>query len=316
MYYIGIDLGGTNIAAGIVDENGTIIKKESIPTDISGGYKKIVKDMAELSLELTKKTGFSIDDIKGVGIGTPGSVDCRSKTVLRSGNLKMEDAPIGEEFQKYWNIPVELENDASAAAYGEYVVNADNPKVFVAVTLGTGIGGGVIIDGEIFRGGSGKGTELGHILMVRDGIDCACGRKGCWERYASATALMQQIKDAITVNKGTLMEKLVKERGGIDGKIAFDAADMGDAVAKAVVKKYISYVADGILDIIYIFRPDKVVIGGGVSNSGKKLTNPLLEILSNNIFHMRDEFTKIETAKLKNDAGIVGAAMLARKMQK
>lgn len=313
MCYIGIDLGGTNIAGGIVDENGKMLYKLSVPTDISGGYQKIVKDIFELSQKLLEDAEMSRESIKGIGIGTPGTVDCEKKIVIRSGNLNIENAPIAEEFQKYWDIPVEIENDAGAAAYGEYIANGDKSKVFIAITLGTGIGGGIVINGELFRGGSGKGTEPGHITMVRDGINCACGRKGCWERYASATALAYQIEEAMKNSQDTLMYKIAEKKGKIDATVAFEAADSGDAAAKEVISNYISYLTDGLLNLIYIFRPDKIVIGGGISNRGEKLLDPVLELLCKNKFYMRDKFTKVEIAKLKNDAGIIGAAMLASK---
>jgi len=310
MYSIGIDLGGTNIAAGIVDEKGNILKKLSTPTEQNGGYEKIVKDMVHLSFKLVDEAKLTLDDIKGVGIGCPGSIDYKNKAVAYSNNLVMDNAPIAEEFKKYWDIPVEIENDANVAAYGEYVANGDNSQVFVAITLGTGVGGGVIIDGNVFRGSNGAGAELGHISLVHNGEPCSCGRKGCWESYASATALIAQTKAAIEKNPESLLAKLAAENGGVNGKIAFDAAAEGDKIAKAVVDKYIEYVADGLVSIVNIFQPNKVVIGGGISNQGEALVVPIREYVKKYDYNRHFTPVEIEIASLKNDAGIIGAAML------
>ena len=211
MYYVGIDLGGTNIAAGLVSEDAKILADMSIPTRAERTWQEIVADMAELSKKVIEKAGVDIKDVKGVGIGCPGSIDNENGICSYSNNLKMENANIREEFQKHFDIPVNLENDANAAALGEYEVNGAGAKSFVFVTLGTGIGGGVILDGKIFRGHNGAGAEIGHTVIVSGGEDCTCGRKGCWEAYGSVTALIRQTKAKMEQAPDSMMHELAKK---------------------------------------------------------------------------------------------------------
>ena len=310
--YIGIDLGGTNIAIGIVDEKGKIIVQGSTPTLSPRSYTEIVKDMVTLCEKLTAEAGISMNDIKAVGIGTPGSVDYEKGSVAYSNNLKFNDAPLRDEFQKYYNIPVVLENDANSAAYGEYIANGGDAGVFLAITLGTGVGGGIILDKKIFRGANGAGGELGHFTLVHNGALCSCGKKGCWEAYASVTALINQTKVAIEKHPESLMKSLAEENGHVSGRTAFDAAKKGDPAAKEVVDKYIEYVADGLVSIVNIFQPDKIVVSGGISKEGDYLLDPVREYVKKYDYNKLFKRTEIETATLYNDAGIIGAAFAAK----
>lgn len=311
--YIGIDLGGTNIAVGLVDDNGKILANNSTPTISSRTFEEIVADMISVSEKVVKKAGFSMKDIKGIGIGCPSAVDNETGDVVYTANIpSFRNIPLAKEIQKYYNIPVTLENDANAAAYGEYAINGENSKVFIAVTLGTGIGGGIIIDNKIFRGSNGAGTEIGHIPLVHNGLQCNCGRKGCWEVYASVTALVNQTKVAIAQHPESLMKKISDERGAVNGRTAFDAAKKGDSVAQAVVDKYIEYVADGLVGIINIFQPEKLVISGGISKEGDYLIKPIIDYVRKYDFNQFFEPVKIEPATLLNDAGIIGAALAAK----
>ncbi len=310
--YIGIDLGGTNIAVGLVDDSGKIIIKDSVPTIATRDYMEIIKDMVILSEKVIADAGFSKDDVKGVGIGCPGSVDYQNGSVAYSNNLNFNNVPVCAEFRKLWDIPVALENDANAAAYGEYIASGENAKVFMAITLGTGVGGGVIIDNKIFTGSNGAGAELGHATLVFNGLPCTCGKKGCWEAYASATALINQTKVAIENHPESLMARLAKERGKVNGRTAFDAAKQGDAVALEVVDKYLKYVADGLVSMVNIFQPDKVVIGGGISNEGDYILKPIREYVEKYDYNKLFKRVEIDTAKLLNDAGIIGAAFVAK----
>ena len=310
--YIGIDLGGTNIAIGIVDEDGKIIVQGSTPTLSPRSYIEIVKDMVTLCEKLTAEAGISMNDIKAVGIGTPGSVDYEKGSVANSNNLKFNDAPLRDEFQKYYNIPVVLENDANSAAYGEYIANGGDAGVFLAITLGTGVGGGIILDKKIFRGANGAGGELGHFTLVHNGALCSCGKKGCWEAYASVTALINQTKVAIEKHPESLMKSLAEENGHVSGRTAFDAAKKGDPAAKEVVDKYIEYVADGLVSIVNIFQPDKIVVSGGISKEGDYLLDPVREYVKKYDYNKLFKRTEIETATLYNDAGIIGAAFAAK----
>lgn len=315
MYYAGIDLGGTNIAAGIVDENGKIIESMSIPTGAERDFRDIVRDMAELTESLCKKAQISEDEIKAVGIGCPGSIDSEKGICEYSNNLNMCHADIAGEFKKILNVPVYIENDANAAAFGEYQINAKGTKSFVFVTLGTGVGGGVIINGEIFRGFNGVGAEMGHTVIRTGGEPCTCGRKGCWEAYASVTALIRQTREAMEKHPDSSMHKFAKEEGKVSGLTSFLAAKEGDKYAKAVVEKYFEYIAEGITNLVNIFQPEKVVIGGSISKEGDYLLNPVKDFVGKYDYNRYMPKAKIEIATLFGDAGIIGAALAAKAAQ-
>ena len=312
--YIGIDLGGTNIAIGIVDDDAKIIVKGSTPTYNERSYQEIVKDMADLSKELIEKAGLKIEDIKGIGVGSPGSVDAKNGVVVYANNLKFDNVPLREELNKYFDVPVAVENDANAAALGEYKATGIESECFVAVTLGTGVGSGIVIDGKIFRGFNGAGGELGHTTLVADGVLCTCGRKGCWEAYASVTALIRQTKVAIEQHPESLMNEIVKKNGGeVSGRTAFDAAKQGDKAAQNVVDNYVKYVADGVTNVINTFQPEILVIGGGISREGEYLVEPVRKSAEKYSYTKGSlPETKIQAATLLNDAGIVGAAFAAK----
>ena len=311
--YVGIDLGGTNIAAGVVDENGKILVKDSVPTNAERQAEEIIKDMALLAKKVIKDAGLAETDIKAIGIGCPGSVVNETGTVAYSNNIKMRNTPVADIMRQYIDLPVNLENDANAAAFGEYVVNSKDSDVFVFITLGTGVGGGVVIDGKIFRGFNGTGTELGHTTLIHNGESCSCGRNGCWEAYASVTALIRQTKAAIEKNPDSLMKELADKEGKVSGRTAFDAAKAGDKAAREVVDTYIEYVADGIVNMVNIFQPVKLLIGGGISKEGDYLLNPIKEYLAKYDYNKYLPKAEIGIATLFNDAGIIGAALSARK---
>ncbi len=311
--YIGIDLGGTNIAAGVVDKNGKILKTDSRPTLSERPYSEVIKDMAELCLKLLEECGLSVSDLDGIGIGSPGTIDSANGVVVYSNNLGWNDVPLSAELKKYIDVPVQIENDANAAAYGEYVVNGNNAESFVAITLGTGVGGGVIIGGKIYRGFNGAGGELGHTTLVHNGEHCTCGNDGCWEAYASVTALIRQTKRAMEAHPESLMNKEAEKEGKVSGRTAFNAAKDGDAAAQSVVDKYIEYVADGITSIINIFQPEILVIGGGISKEGDRLLVPIKEYVKKHSYCKAVAQTEIKIASLMNDAGIIGAAFASAK---
>lgn len=310
--YIGIDLGGTNIAVGIVDDSGKIIHQLSTPTLASRPAEEIIKDMAETAKKTVEQAGMNMADIKAVGIGSPGSVDNENGEVVYSNNLPFYHTKMRDEMQKYIDLPVNLENDANAAAYGEYIAMGHGVDSFVAITLGTGVGGGIILNGKIYRGFNGAGAELGHFTLVHDGENCTCGKPGCWEAYASVTALIRQTRAAMDANPQSIMHKMAQEEGKISGRTAFTAAKSGDTAAQAVVDKYIAYVADGITSIINIFQPDMLVIGGGISKEGDYLLKPIIDITEKFNYNKELAKTDIRIATLFNDAGIIGAALAAR----
>ncbi len=307
--YIGIDLGGTNIAAGLVTEEGEITNTDSTPTLLPRNYKEIVADMAKLSEKIVSKAGLTMDDIDGIGIGCPGSVDSKNGIVAFSNNLKMDHAPLVAEMKKYFDKPINILNDADAAAFGEYMINGSNVDSFIFITLGTGVGGGIIINKKVYSGFNGAGGELGHITLVHNGIPCNCGNIGCWEAYASVTALIRQTKEAMERNPDSKMHEIAKADGKINGRTAFIAAKAGDKAGNEVVKQYLEYVASGLVSIINIFQPEKIVIGGGISREGDYLLNPIKEYCDKHEYNKYLKKTELSIATLYNDAGIVGAAL-------
>lgn len=310
--YIGIDLGGTNIAVGIVDANGKIIAKDSTPTLAQRGYKEIIKDMAMLSKKLLAQNNISEDEIQGVGIGCPGTVDPQAGVVLYANNIKMIKTPLVEEFKQYFDVNVKILNDANAAAYGEYIINGNDVDSFIFITLGTGVGGGIIIDKKVYTGFNFAGAELGHITLVHDGISCNCGNVGCWEAYASVTALIRQTKEAMEKNPQSLMHEFAKKEGKVSGRTSFDAAKAGDEAGLAVVKQYCEYVASGLISIMNIFQPEKLVIGGGISKEDDYLLKPITEYCYAHEYNKYGPKTEISVATLFNDAGIIGAALFSK----
>lgn len=312
--FIGIDLGGTNIAVGVVDENNNIIASDSTPTLAERHWTEIVKDMAELTKKVTADAGFTLDDIESIGIGCPGTIDTDNGMVVYSNNIVMDHAPVADEIKKNLGIdvPVNLENDANAAAYGEYIATGANAKSFIFITLGTGVGGGVVLNGKLYRGFNFAGAELGHFIMNVNGEPCSCGAKGCWEAYASVTALIRQTKVAMEANPDSLMNKIAEENGKVSGRTSFTAAAEGDKAAIDVVNKYIEYVATGIASMVNIFQPEILVIGGGISKEGDRILNPLKDIVNSIDYNKFMPKTDIRIAKLYNDAGIIGAALAAK----
>ena len=313
MYNIGIDLGGTNIAVAIVTETGEIVRKGSTPTLNDRKYDAIVKDMAELCMKLMAEEGLEVEDIHSVGIGSPGTPDPVHGVIVYANNLHFNNAPIRQEFQKYLDLPVYVENDANVAALGEYESGAGKLyKDFVAITLGTGVGSGIIIDRKIISGSWYGGAEVGHMVIQYGGEACTCGRKGCWEAYSSATGLIREAKKAAAENPKSTMNTLLEgnlER--MNAKIPFDAAQKGDKVAQEVIDSYIGHLAVGLVNVINIFQPEIIVLGGGVSAQKENLIVPLKKKIVDEIYGGEAAFkTKIEIAQLGNDAGIIGAAML------
>ncbi len=313
MYYIGVDLGGTNIAVGLVTREGSIVNKRSVPTGADRPFEEIFADMGKCTLALLDENGILADEVDCVGIGTPGTVDPDQGVLLYANNFKYgRNVPMRGLMQQYINKPVYLGNDANAAALGEVIAGAaKGVKNAVMVTLGTGVGGGIVIDGRVYEGQYSAAGEFGHIVLICGGEPCSCGRKGCWEAYASATALVRQTKEAMESHPESLMHRIVKEAGKVSGRTAFDAARQGDAAGQQVVDRYIFYIAEGLLDLINIFRPEVLIIGGGICNEGERLLNPLRAYLRANSYGegLLPE-QRLEVAKLGNDAGIIGAALM------
>ncbi|MBN1623205.1 MAG: ROK family protein [Clostridia bacterium] len=316
MYYIGIDLGGMSIKAGIVDENGSILSHGKVPTGRERHHSLILEDMAKLCRQLLNDAGLTETDIYSIGVGSPGIPDKKRGVLIRSNNLNFINVPIKDELQKYFNLDVYLDNDANAAALAESIAGASmNTDHSVLITLGTGIGGGVIIDKRIYSGFNDAGSELGHMCIVYGGIQCSCGRKGCFEKYASASALIEQTKEAFAADPDSAIGSVCNyDAEKIDARTAFLARDMGDKTAAKVVDQYVEYLAEGCMNIVNMLFPEVIVIGGGVGNEGENLFEPLRIAMRKRAYTLDVPETKIRGAKMENRAGIVGAAMLGRKI--
>lgn len=311
--YVGIDLGGTNIKAGVVTEDCKIIAWDQMPTGASRKDSEIIADMAFLAKKVTQAAGLALSDIKSVGIGSPGSCDNKNGMLIYANNLNFRNTPMRAEFQKHWNIPVYIENDANCAALGEFsYLNDPSIDHFIAITLGTGVGGGVIINKKLYSGFNGAAAEIGHFQVMMDGEPCTCGRKGCWESYASITGLIRMTKEKMAKCPDSKMHEFAQKEGKVSGRTAFDAAKAGDAAGKEVVDAYIKNVSEGLVSVINIFQPNKIVIGGAISKEGDYLLLPIREYVGRFVYSRDLPQTEISIAKLGNDAGLIGAAMLGK----
>ena len=311
MKYVGIDVGGMTIKGGIVDEKGNILLKKSIVTSPGKEDRLIVDDIATLVNDLIA-LGAEQEEIAGVGIGCPGSIYDEKGVVRYSCNINFRNTPMARMIAEKTGIPnVKLSNDANCAALGETLFGAGNgAKNSVMVTLGTGVGTGIVANGQLITGNRSAGGEGGHISINMGGATCGCGKKGCYEAYASATALMNQIQSACEKHPESELAKAVEEYG-ISGKVVFDCAQNGDKTSIAVVKRYIKYVGVGLVNFANIFFPEVIIIGGGVSNQGDNLIKPLQRYVSRNVYGAAySPKIKVVAATLKNDAGIIGAAAL------
>ncbi|ADU23333.1 MULTISPECIES: ROK family protein [Ruminococcus] len=311
-YYIGIDLGGTNIKAGVVSEDFKIVAKASCKTNLPRPGEEICADMAKVALEAVKEAGLTLDDIEAVGIGTPGTANSEAGVIEYSNNLGFLNFPVVKLMKTHIDKPCYVENDANAAAYGEYIAGAaKGANDAVCITLGTGVGGGIIINGKIYSGFNYAGAEIGHTVINVDGPQCTCGRRGCFEVYSSATGLIRMTNEAIAKHPESILKEEADDNGKVSARTAFNAMRKGDAVAKQVVDDYIRYLACGIANTINIFQPDILCIGGGVCNEGDPLLLPLKELVAKEVYTRNSEKnTEIVIAKLGNDAGIIGAAFL------
>ncbi|MBR2283292.1 MAG: ROK family protein [Ruminococcus sp.] len=316
-YYVGIDLGGTNIVAGVVDGNYNIIAKASTKTNCPRPDREIAADMARMAEEAVKNAGLDMGDIEWIGIGSPGIANSSTGVLEYSNNLGFRDTPLVDYIKEFIgrdDTPVFIENDANAAAYGEYVAGAaKGARNAVCITLGTGVGSGIVIDGKIYSGSNFAGAEIGHTVIEVGGAQCSCGRKGCFEAYSSATGLIRMTKEAIELHPDSAMAGMAKERGKVTARTSFDCMRAGDKYAKDVVDKYIKYLAAGVTNVINIFQPDILCIGGGVCNEGDPLLLPMKKIVAEEVYTRdSDKNCEIVIAKLGNDAGIIGAAFLGK----
>lgn len=312
MYNIGIDLGGTNIKVGLVDENYNIVAKATAKTNLPRPAEEICGSIVETVWEVLNQAKVTIGEVNSIGIGTPGTANRNSGVVLYSCNLGFKNTDLRSIIKEKLGKEVYVENDANAAAFGEVLAGAGKGyKDVVVVTLGTGVGGGIIIDGKIYTGFNFCGAELGHTVIHFGGRQCGCGRKGCFEAYSSATALINMTKEGMEAHPESKMWQIAGSLDGVDGKTAFDGWREGDAAASDVVDMYIEYLGCGLTNIVNTFQPEVLLIGGGICKEGENLTKPLEKILARDSYCIDPErSTKLDIAKLGNDAGIIGAAYL------
>lgn len=318
MQYIGVDLGGTNIVVGLIDEDGKIIKSYTKPTLIQRKTEEIFDDIINMCETLINEYKLDKTSLKGVGMGIPGEVDSKLGIINYSNNIPIKNFNVKQYMQNLckkvnMDIPFFFANDADCAALGELVAGAGKGHSdLVILTLGTGVGGGIIINNKIYSGFYAGGAELGHQTIVHNGNLCTCGNKGCLEAYASATALIRDAKEKAKQNSSSLLNTLTQNNlDHITAKIVFDAKDKGDIVATGLIEDYIEYLAVGVANLVNIFKPEIVLLSGGISKQGDKLIMPLKEKVKSKVFG-GDLKTKIDIATLGNDAGLIGAGMLSK----
>ncbi|MBR5383353.1 MAG: ROK family protein [Clostridia bacterium] len=312
MYYIGIDLGGTNIAVGVVDSEGRIVAKAETPTLAQRPYQEVIRDMALCSRQAIKNANISEDEVASIGIGIPGVA--RDGVIIFCTNLGWHDIPMEAELRKYIDKPVYMDNDATVAGWAEHqagVSRGTNSSVFL--TLGTGVGAGIVLNGKIWAGEHGAGSELGHVVLVAGGDLCTCGKRGCTERYCSATAIIRMAKEACAKNpENAIMAAAGGDPEKINAKIVIDAAKAGDPVATEVFDKYAHYLALAVNNVISFFDPDMIILGGGVSRAGDFLLKAVKDRLPEYLFYPTLKQPELVLASLGNDAGIIGAALLGQ----
>ena len=314
MLYVGIDLGGTGIKAGLVNEEGTIVARAECPTGVERGHEAVIADMAKLALDVIAKGGATLDEVKAVGIVLPGIQDPRTGHVPFCTNLYWHDVPVVELMQKVIDKPIYIGNDATVAGLAESVAGVSKGyATSVFITLGTGVGGGIVIDGKPYSGPNGVGSEIGHMIVMIDGEPCTCGNRGCWERYASATAIIRMGRESAQLHPdGAIARAVGGDLGKITAKTVMDLAKEGDPQAKEIFDKYVYYLCVGIVNLINCIDPEVIALGGGVSKAGDFLLNAVRAKLPEMIFYKTMPYARIELATLGNDAGIIGAAMLGR----
>lgn len=306
---IGIDLGGTKIAGGLVSDNGEILFKTSIPTVTDKGEDGLLSEV--LSLIKLLMNHEKAENVTSVGIGVPGNVDEKLGLVIFCNNIPFNNLPLAKYITEHTSLPCFLTNDANAAALAEARVGcAKDYSDCVMITLGTGIGSGIILNNRIYSGANGSAGELGHLSLFPDGIPCSCNRRGCFELYASATALIEQTKLVMKKNKKSKLWSFAKTLDDVTGKTAFDAMRVGDPFGEQVVSDYIRYLSIGVLDIVNLLYPEAIIFGGGLSREGEYLLSPLREIVNNQCYSPYGRTPELLIAELGNDAGIIGAALL------
>ena len=299
MNYIGIDIGGTNLKAGLVNDEGSILAMEKRKIAEVSDQKALVEALVALTQSLTERGGLTPEQIRSVGVGVPGAVEIHSGAVLYTCNLPLRNVPLRKLFHRYLPYPLYVENDANCAALAEYYAGAGKgSKRFVTITLGTGVGAGILHNGQIYHGANGMAGEVGHMSIVYHGEPCPCGRRGCWERYAATTALVRAAQE--------------ENPAWRDGRAIFAAAEAGDKTVLALLDAWTDEIAQGLAGMVHIFNPQLILIGGGVSAQQKLLIEPIAEKVKASVMPAFAEGLEIRAAQLHNDAGMVGAVYYFR----
>lgn len=313
MIRIGVDVGGTGIQIGVVDKEYHIIQESSIPTRTDIPFEEQVKHITDCIVSTVQAAGLNEDDIESVGIGIPGIASAKTGEIIKCTNMGWYHVPFRDVFNRYLNKPVHIDNDANVAALAESVAGISaGTSSSVFITIGTGIGSGIIINGRIWSGAHHIGAELGHVIFDLDGVPCTCGNRGCLERYCSATALIRMGREAVAESPDSL---ILKSAGGdpasIEARTVIDAARDGDPVAVRVYGQYISYLAQAVASVVNLLDPEVVVVGGGVSKAGDFLMDPLRREYPKYVIFNDQPMPEIKLAVLGSRAGVIGAAMLS-----
>lgn len=310
--FLGVDLGGTNIAVGITDDTGRLLARHACPTGVGRSAGEILSDLKNACITVCQKLGIACKDIRSIGVGVPGTIDKKRLTLVFGTNLFLENICFSDVFRPEFACPVFLENDANCAALGEYYGGAgEGISDLVMITLGTGVGGGIIINGEIYSGFNDIAGEIGHMVIQVGGYPCNCGRRGCFEAYASTNAFIRMAEETMAHNPESILHVKAATSGGkLDGLAIFAAIDAGDETARVVFNQYLRYLACGINNVISILQPEKLVIGGGIAGQGDRLLIPLRALVERDLIKASCPQTQVLLAKAGNDAGIIGAAML------
>ena len=312
MIAIGIDIGGTSIKGAGITKEGKVLKVFSMPVIKGDSQDATINKLIEAINNYIKEQGFKKEEILGIGLGVPGVMDTKAGVITYSNNLQWYDLPIVNLIEKGTGLKVKITNDANAAALGEAKYGAGKKyKNIIMITLGTGVGGGIIIDGKIFEGNLGKGAELGHSVLVLDGEQCSCGRKGCFEAYASATALIRDTKRAMDKNKKSKCWEISEKLGKVDARVAFEAERAGDEVGHQLVENYVKYLGEGCLNYFNIFRPEALILSGGIANEGEYLLSRLRKYFEDRNYGFQGT-PKVDllVSELGYDSGKIGAGAL------
>ena len=314
-YIIGIDLGGMSAKSGLFSLKGELLFEDRIATSVDDGFVGTLEKLDFLARNTAKKAEIDFNDVKAIGVGAPGVVDSNSGAILRWTNYRWNDVPFAEKLSALTGKTVSVANDANTAALGEAKFGATAKyQSSILLTIGTGVGGGIVFDGKLIEGYKSAGAELGHITIREGGLPCACGRRGCYEKYASATALIQQTRHAMVEDLYSYMWTVAEGKiENVNGRTAFIAAKKGDATAKKVIDQFVSYLSEGVADFVNILRPEAIVLGGGIANEGEALFEPLRKAVDARTYIAMDIVPlKIVGAKLGNRAGIYGAYCIAK----